>query len=76
MNIKKTANLLLNFTIKRLAEIFGVLISLTGGMLFLALITYSPNDPNFIFPENIKIENLDLKNLFFDKFFSNNLYNL
>jgi len=58
MNIKKTANLLLNFTIKRLAEIFGVLISLAGGMLLLALITYSPNDPNFIFPENTKIENL------------------
>ena len=58
MNIKKTANLLLNFTIRRLAEVFGVLISLTGGMLFLALITYSPNDPNFIFPENTKIENL------------------
>ena len=58
MNIKKTANLLLNFAIKRLAEIFGILISLTGMMLFLALITYSPNDPNFIFPENTKIENL------------------
>ena len=58
MNIKKTANLLLKFTIRRLAEIFGVLVSLTGGMLFLALITYSPNDPNFIFPENTKIENL------------------
>jgi S-DNA-T family DNA segregation ATPase FtsK/SpoIIIE len=58
MNIKKIANLLLNFTIKRLAEIFGILISLAGGMLFLALITYSPNDPNFIFPENTKIENL------------------
>jgi S-DNA-T family DNA segregation ATPase FtsK/SpoIIIE len=42
MNIKKTANLLLNFTIKRLAEIFGILISLAGVMLFLALITYSP----------------------------------
>jgi S-DNA-T family DNA segregation ATPase FtsK/SpoIIIE len=27
-------------------------------MLLIALITYSPNDPNFIFPENIKIENL------------------
>jgi S-DNA-T family DNA segregation ATPase FtsK/SpoIIIE len=27
-------------------------------MLLLALITYSPNDPNFIFPENTKIENL------------------
>jgi len=26
--------------------------------LLLALITYSPNDPNFIFPDNTKIENL------------------
>ena len=58
MNIKKTADLLLNFAIKRLAEIFGILISLAGVMLFLALITYSPNDPNFIFPQNTKIENL------------------
>ena len=58
MNIKKTANLLLNFTIRKLSEIFGILISLAGGMLLLALITYSPNDPNFIFPENTKIENL------------------
>ena len=58
MNIKKTANLLLNFFLKRLAEIFGFLISLTGAMLFLALITYSPSDPNFIFPENTKIKNL------------------
>jgi S-DNA-T family DNA segregation ATPase FtsK/SpoIIIE len=58
MDIKKTANLLLNFAINRLAEIFGILISLAGALLFLALITYSPNDPNFIFPENTKIENL------------------
>jgi len=58
MNIKKTANLLLNFTIQRLTEIFGVIISLAGVMLMLSLITYSPNDPNFIFPENTKIENL------------------
>ncbi|WP_435088329.1 DNA translocase FtsK 4TM domain-containing protein [Candidatus Pelagibacter bacterium nBUS_29] len=58
MNIKKTAYLLLNFAINRLVEIFGVLISLIGAMLFLALITYSPNDPNFIFPENTKIDNL------------------
>jgi S-DNA-T family DNA segregation ATPase FtsK/SpoIIIE len=58
MNIKKTANLLLDFAIKRLAEMFGILISLTGTMLFLALVTYSPDDPNFIFPQNTKIENL------------------
>ncbi len=57
MNIKNTANLLLIFAIKRLAEIFGVLISLAGVMLLIALITYSPNDPNFIFPENTKIAN-------------------
>ncbi|MDC0240270.1 DNA translocase FtsK [Candidatus Pelagibacter sp.] len=58
MNIKKTANLLYNFAIKRLAEIFGIVIFLVGAMLLVALITYSPNDPNFIFPENTKIENL------------------
>jgi S-DNA-T family DNA segregation ATPase FtsK/SpoIIIE len=58
MNIKKIANLLLNFALKRLAEIFGALIALAGLMLFLALITYSPNDPNFIFPDNTTIENL------------------
>jgi S-DNA-T family DNA segregation ATPase FtsK/SpoIIIE len=58
MNIKKTADLLLNFAIKRLAEIFGIIISLTGVIFFLALTTYSPNDPNFIFPQNTKITNL------------------
>ena len=58
MNIKKTANLLLNFAIKRLAEIFGIIIFLAGMMLFLALITYSPEDPNFIFPKNTEIKNL------------------
>ena len=70
MDIKKTANLLLNFAINRLAEIFGVLISLAGMLLFLALVTYSPNDPNFIFPENAKIENLmGYQGICFDLFF-------
>ncbi len=58
MDIKKTANLLLNFTIKRLAEIFGIFIFVIGCLLFIALITYSPEDPNFIFPVNKEIENL------------------
>ena len=58
MNIRKTADLLFNFAIKRLAEIFGIVVFLAGAMIFLALITYSPNDPNFIFPQNTKIENL------------------
>ena len=58
MDIKKTANLLLNFAIKRLAEIFGFIVFMSGTMLLAALITYSPDDPNFIFPENTKINNL------------------
>ena len=58
MNIKKTANLLLNFVTKRLAEMFGIAIFVSGTMLLIALTTYSPDDPNFIFPNNTKINNL------------------
>ena len=58
MNIKKTANLFANFTIKRIAEIFGITVFGAGALLLFALITYSPEDPNFIFPENTKIKNI------------------
>ncbi|MDA9172954.1 DNA translocase FtsK 4TM domain-containing protein, partial [Candidatus Pelagibacter sp.] len=58
MNIKKTSNLLLNFAARRLAEIFGIVIFVSGATLLIALISYSPEDPNFIFPENTEIKNL------------------
>jgi len=58
MNIKKTADLLINFAIKRLAEILGIIVFITGIMLLLALVSYSPEDPNFIFPDGTKIKNL------------------
>ena len=58
MDIKKTANLLLNFTLKRLAEISGIVIFSAGILLFIALFSYSPEDPNFIFPKDTKIKNL------------------
>ena len=58
MNIKKITNIALIFAVKRFIEIFGILILLTGALLFISLITYSPDDPNFIFPENSQIENL------------------
>ena len=58
MDIKKTANLLINFSIRRLAEIFGIIIFIAGVMIFLSLLTYSPEDPNFIFPGNTKIKNI------------------
>ena len=58
MDIKKTANLLLNFAINRLAEIFGFIISSAGALIFIALLSYSPEDPNFIFPDNTEIKNI------------------
>jgi len=58
MDIKKTANLFINFTLKRLAEIFGLIIFSSGILLFLALLSYSPDDPNFIFPDNLEIRNI------------------
>ena len=58
MDIKKTANLLINFTIKRLAEIFGIIIFVTGTLLLIALAYYSPEDPNFVFPDNTEIKNI------------------
>ena len=57
MNIKKIANNSLQFIINRLIEIVGVTISLVGILLLVALISYSPSDPNFIFPENTEIQN-------------------
>ena len=57
MDIKKTANLLINFSIKRIAEIFGIAIGILGILLLVTLFTYSPDDPNFIFPRNIEIKN-------------------
>ncbi|RPG95717.1 MAG: DNA translocase FtsK [Candidatus Pelagibacter sp. TMED286] len=58
MNIKNIANNILIFLIKRLIEIFGIIISLIGILLLISLISYSPSDPNFIFPENTEIKNL------------------
>ena len=58
MNIKKIANTALQFTINRLIEILAVGILVIGLLLLIALIFYSPNDPNFIFSESTKIKNL------------------
>ena len=58
MDIKKLSNTALMFVIKRLIEIIGICISLFGIFIFIALISYSPNDPNFIFPDNTVIKNI------------------
>ena len=58
MDIKKLSNTALTFLIKRLIEIFGILVFLFGVLMLVALISYSPEDPNFIFPENTDIKNI------------------
>ena len=58
MDIKNIANSIVNFVIKRLIEISGILISILGALLLISLFSYSPEDPNFIFPENTEIKNL------------------
>ncbi len=58
MNIKKIASSTLQFVINRLIEIIGMTISLIGILLLSALISYSPSDPNFIFPDNTEINNI------------------
>ena len=57
MDIKKIANLLIDFATKRLAELSGLILFFLGIALFIALFTYSPEDPNFIFPDDAEIKN-------------------
>jgi DNA segregation ATPase FtsK/SpoIIIE, S-DNA-T family len=58
MNIKKITNTVLQFVINRLIEILGLIVLVVGLLLLVALTSYSPDDPNFIFPENTEIKNL------------------
>ncbi len=58
MKIKKLANSALNFSINRFIEISALSIVIIGVLLLISLTSYSPNDPNFIFPENTEIKNL------------------
>jgi S-DNA-T family DNA segregation ATPase FtsK/SpoIIIE len=58
MEIKKLANNAINFAINRFIEILGISILLLGSLLMLSLISFSPDDPNFIFPQNTEIKNI------------------
>ena len=58
MDIKKLSNITLTFITNRLIEIFGICVLLIGVLILIALISYSPEDPNFIFPENTIIKNI------------------
>jgi len=58
MEIKKIATRILNFVINRIIEIVGISIVIIGLFLLVSLSSFSPDDPNFIFPDNTQINNL------------------
>ncbi len=58
MEIKKLANNILNFGIKRFIEVVALAIALIGVLLLISTASYSPEDPNFIFPNDTIIENI------------------
>ena len=58
MEIKTFFNKIIDFTLRRFAELVGLLLVISSILLFLSLISYSPEDPNFIFPENTEINNI------------------
>ncbi len=57
MIIKNYISKISDFIIKRIAEVVGIFLIVISVLLFISLISYSPEDPNFIFPENQGINN-------------------
>ena len=58
MNIKNFIDKTTNFALNRIIELFGILLLCLSFFLILSMLTYSPEDPNFIFNEKVKIDNL------------------
>ena len=58
MEFKKLANNTINFSINKIIETAGITLVVIGLLLLVSLITFSPDDPNFIFPDNTEIKNL------------------
>ena len=58
MEFKKLANNTINFGINRIIETIGIVLVIIGLLLLMSLITFSPDDPNFIFPDDTEIKNL------------------
>ena len=57
----KFANFLTNikeFLIRRTIELFGLLVIFFGILLLVSIVSYSPEDDNFIISQNNEIQNL------------------
>ena len=58
MNINSLLNKTIDFTAKRVAELIALFLIFLSILLLISLISYSPEDPNFIFPENTVVKNI------------------
>ena len=58
MKFKNLVDKTTSFLFKRLSELIGLALLCLSLLLLTSLISYSPEDPNFIFPENAEIKNL------------------
>ena len=58
MDFKNNIIKIRDFTQKRLIEFTGILTLISAVLILISLISYDPNDPNFIYPESQKINNI------------------
>ena len=58
MMIKNYINKTADFIIRRLSELIGLSLIVISILLLISFISYSPEDPNFIFSENTEIKNI------------------
>ena len=56
MELKITLSNIVNFAFNKVIQVFGVVIIVFGLIFLLSLISYSPNDPNFVFPNENECE--------------------
>ena len=62
MEIKNYLNKSLDFVIRRLFELFGMILIVLSLCLLISLVSYSPEDPNLIFKDISNVNNLMGKN--------------
>ncbi len=58
MDLRNFANKTVNFITDRLKELIGLTLSIISVLIAISLLSYSPEDPNFIYSENIEIKNV------------------
>ena len=58
MNFKNILLNTKNIIINKIIQLLGIIAIFFGFLFFLSLITYSPDDPNFVFSESRDIKNI------------------